>query len=408
MATPLQAEVAVVGAGPAGLTAALALAAVGAEVVVVAPATNAARDGADQRTTALLLGSLELLRNLGAWACCADLAEPLRGIRIVDDRGGMLRAPEILFRAAELGLQEFGANIPNPPLVAALRAVAGRAPLVSWVTTASVTRAVPGPQSVRLELAEGGSLTAKLVVAADGRHSVVRAGAGIATRTWRYPQAAIATSFCHTRPHAAITTELHRRAGPLTVVPLPGHCSSLVWVETAAEAARIAALDSDVFVEALGSRLRGLLGTLSQSLPRAVYPLGGSTAERMAKNRVALVGEAAHVFPPIGAQGLNLGLRDAAALADCVADARAQGRDIGGDTTLEAYHDARAPDVSSRSFSVDLLNRSLLMDFLPVQAARGIGLHLLANIAPLRRLAMRGGLAPIGPLPRLMQPGALP
>jgi 2-octaprenyl-6-methoxyphenol hydroxylase len=127
----------------------------------------------------------------------------------------------------------------------------------------------------------------------------------------------------------------------------------------------------------------------------------------MAHNRVALVGEAAHVLPPIGAQGLNLSLRDAAALAECVADARSRGEDIGGAETLTAYHQARTADVVSRTASIELLNRSLLADFLPVQALRGLGLHLLANAAPLRRLAMRGGLEPAGPLPRLMRPGAL-
>jgi len=408
MTSDLQAQVAVVGAGPAGLTAALALSAVGAEVVVAAPPHAADHGVADQRTTALLLGSLEMLRNLGVWELCADQSTDLSGIRIVDDRGGIMRAPEILFCAAELGLANFGANIPNPPLVAALRAAASKSPRLRWVPTAAVTKAVPSPDSVRLELAEGGSLTAALAVAADGRNSVVRAGAGIAAHTWRYPQAAIATSFSHTRPHDAITTELHRRAGPLTVVPLPGNQSSLVWVEAPPEAARLAALDDAGFLGSLDRRLQGLLGALSKPGPRAIYPLGGSSAERMAHNRVALVGEAAHVMPPIGAQGLNLGLRDAAVLADCVADARSRGRDVGSDGTLRAYCTARAADVLTRSVSVDLLNRSLLTDFVPVQALRGLGLHVLANLAPLRRLAMRGGLAPAGALPRLMRPGALP
>jgi 2-octaprenyl-6-methoxyphenol hydroxylase len=135
--------------------------------------------------------------------------------------------------------------------------------------------------------------------------------------------------------------------------------------------------------------------------------LAGLHAERMAQNRVALVGEAAHVLPPIGAQGLNLSLRDAAALAECVADARSRDEDLGGAGTLAAYHDARAADVVSRTVSVEFLNRSLLADFLPLQALRGLGLHLLANVGPLRRLAMRGGLDAAGPLPRLMRPRAL-
>jgi 2-octaprenyl-6-methoxyphenol hydroxylase len=408
MARAPRTEVAVVGAGPVGLTTALALAALGAEVVIAAPPHDPARAEADRRTTALLLGSVELLKNLGVWQECAGQSAPLEGVRIVDDRGGLLRAPEVLFRAQDLGLASFGANIGNCALNNALFAVASKAPRLRWLTTSAVVKVAPAQAYVSLELAEGGCLSAALAVAADGRHSVVRSAAGIAARTWTYGQAAIAATFSHTRPHGAITTELHRRAGPLTTVPLPGNASSLVWVEEPAESARLAGLDEPTFLAELGERLHGLLGSLSSIGERAAYPLSGLSAARMAHNRIALVGEAAHVIPPIGAQGLNLGLRDAAALAECVSTAHALGRDVGGPETLAAYRAARAGDVRDRTLGVDLLNRSLLTDFLPAQALRGIGLHLLANVAPLRRLAMRGGLAPTGPLPRLMQPGALP
>jgi 2-octaprenyl-6-methoxyphenol hydroxylase len=408
MAQSPMAEVVVVGAGPAGLAAAVALAALGAEVVIAAPAHDPARAEADRRTTALLLGSIELLKNLGVWQGCGNDSAPVRGVRIVDDRGGLLRAPEVLFRAEELGLADFGANIANSALNAALFAVASKTSRLSWLPTSAVVRVTPAEACVSLELAEGGTLSAALVVAADGRNSLARAAAGIAVRTWAYGQAAIAAAFSHRRPHSAITTELHRRAGPLTTVPLPGDASSLVWVEQPAESARLAGLDEQEFLCELGERLRGLLGSLDGIGPRATYPLSGLAAARMGQNRIALVGESAHVIPPIGAQGLNLGLRDAAALAECVSMARAAGQDIGGSETLAAYHAARASDVRARTLGVDLLNRSLLTDFLPAQALRGIGLHLLANVAPLRRFAMRGGLAPAGPLPRLMRPGALP
>jgi len=401
-------EVAVVGAGPVGLTTALALAALGADVVIAAPPHDPARAEADRRTTALLLGSVEMLKNLGVWQQCGRLSAPLEGVRIVDDRGGLLRAPEVLFRARDLGLASFGANIGNGSLNNALFAAASKAPRLRWLATSAVVKVTPTQACVNLELAEGGCLSAALAIAADGRHSVVRSAAGITARTWTYGQAAIAATFSHTRPHGAITTELHRRAGPLTTVPLPGNASSLVWVEEPAESARLIGLDEATFLAVLGERLHGLLGSLSGVGQRATYALSGLSAARMAHNRIALVGEAAHVIPPIGAQGLNLGLRDAAALAECVSTAHALGRDVGGPETLAAYRAARAGDVRDRTLGVDLLNRSLLTDFLPAQALRGIGLHLLANVAPLRRLAMRGGLAPTGPLPRLMQPGALP
>jgi 2-octaprenyl-6-methoxyphenol hydroxylase len=408
MAQALVTEVAVVGAGPAGLAAALALAALGAEVVIAAPAHDPARAEADRRTTALLLGSVELLKNLRVWQACAGQSAPVQGVRIVDDRGGLLRAPEVLFKAEELGLASFGTNIANSPLNAALFAAVSEDSRLRWLPTSAVVKVMPAEACVSLEFAEGGSLSAALVVAADGRNSMVRAAAGIGARTWTYGQAAIAASFGHTRPHGAITTELHRRAGPLTTVPLPGNASSLVWVEQPAEAARLAGLDEQAFLAELGARLRGLLGSLGDVGPRATYPLSGLGAARMGQNRIALVGESAHVIPPIGAQGLNLGLRDAAALAECVSTARSLGQDVGGPEMLSAYHAARAGDVLTRTLGVDLLNRSLLTDFLPAQALRGIGLHLLANVAPLRRLAMRGGLTPAGPLPRLMRPGALP
>jgi 2-octaprenyl-6-methoxyphenol hydroxylase len=404
MTHALTTEVAVVGAGPAGLAAALALAASGAQVAVAAPAYDPARTQADGRTTALMRSSVELLKNLDVWQRCSHAAAPIRGVRIVDDRGGLLRAPEVLFRAEELELADFGANMPNSELNAALLAAARETPGLDWLPTSAVVKVAHAGDRVALDFDEGGSLTAMLVVAADGRNSLARKAAGIATKSWTYGQAAIVANVRHKRSHGAIATELHRRSGPLTMVPLSAHASSLVWVEASAESARLASLDEPQFRGELGLRLRGLLGALGDIGPRASYPLSGLTAARMGQDRIALVGESAHVIPPIGAQGLNLGLRDAAALAECVGSARTSSRDIGGPETLAAYHAARAGDVLARTLGVDLLNRSLLTDFLPAQALRGIGLHLLANVAPLRRLAMRGGLAPAGPLPRLMQP----
>jgi 2-octaprenyl-6-methoxyphenol hydroxylase len=396
----------VVGGGPAGLAAALCLGRLGIETALVGPAHRPAGGDHDHRTAALFTGSIELLRNLGAWGGVEAASEPLEAIRIIDDTGALLRAPEVVFTAAEVGLDVFGANVPNQALVASLLEAALRpGSNVSFIETAGVTRLEIGKGSVRLNLQEGGAIEAQLVAGADGRRSICREQAGIGVSTWDYPQSALVCSFAHERPHKRISTEFHRPAGPCTTVPLPGNASSLVWVETRAEAQRLAGLDEDAFREALETRLQGLLGGVGAIGPRAVFPLSGLSTEAFARNRVALVGEASHVIPPIGAQGLNLGLRDGAALADCVADALSEGRDPGGAETLDAYNRARRVDVSSRIYGIDVLNRSLISGLLPVHLARGLGLHALRAIGPLRRAVVREGLDHQLAKPSLMQPG---
>ena len=326
-------------------------------------------------------------------------------MRIADDRSGLVRAPELLFRASELGLESFGANIANPILLAGLGMAAERAARLVRVETAGVTSLAPGPTSVRLQLAEGGVVEAALAVAADGRNSIVRKAAGIAADTWAYPQAALVTSFRHSRPHGGVVNELHRDAGPLTSVPLPGDASALVWVEEPAAARQLAGRDDRAFAALLEERLQGVLGAVSDLAPRGLHPLIGLRARSMTGPRVALVGEAAHVVPPVGAQGLNIGLRDAAELADCAAAAKAGGGEIGGPGVLAAYERARRWDVLGRSLSIDLLNRSLLADLLPVDMLRGLAAHLAAAFAPLRHLLMQEGMGLAGPLPSLMRDG---
>ena len=392
-------EVAVVGAGPAGLASALALAGLGVRVVAV----GAMPSSRDTRTAALFAGSITLLDNLGVGDVCRNDGQPITGIRIIDDMGSLLRAPEVTFTAAEAGLERFGYNVANTRLVEALRRRGRELPHLTLVD-ANVGEVVVGDAGAKVHLADGRTLAAQLVVGADGRQSLCRQAAQIPVKTWAYEQSALACTFAHQREHGGISTEFHRPAGPFTVVPSPGRSSSLVWVERPERAKELAGLEEAAFRQALERRLQGMLGAVGDIGPRSVFPLTGMAAQAAGRNRVALVGEAVHVIPPIGAQGLNLGLRDAACIADCVADALAVGGDIAAPAVLEAYGRMRSTDIASRIWTVDLLNRSLLSSAAPVQALRGIGLHILRNVGPLRRLAIREGLGPSFIAPRLMQP----
>jgi 2-octaprenyl-6-methoxyphenol hydroxylase len=397
-------DAAVVGTGPSGLVAALALAHVGADTVAIGPAPSP--DGTlETRTAALLTSSVDLLKTLGVWERLANEAAPLKAIRIVDASQSPLRAPDITFEASEVGLDAFGYNIANTALVAALYARAQEA--MPSVIEANVTGIVCDDAKALLSLSVGAPVAARLVAGADGRRSICRTSAGIGVAERHYDQSALAASFRHTLPHRNASIELHREHGSVTTVPLPDpHASSLIWVGTQEEIAQLAqATDADLMA-ALGERLGELLGAVSDPGAKAAFPVAGLSADRLAARRTALLGEAAHILPPIGAQGLNLGFRDAGALADCVADALAQQRDPGGAETLLAYAEARRLDVMTRTLGVDLLSRSLLTSLPPLQAARGIVLHGLNVLAPLKRAVMRIGLTPPTALPRLMRPRA--
>lgn len=396
-------DAAIVGTGPAGLAGALALAHVGARVVLVGPAPpKPSARSAETRTAALLVSSVDLLKALKVFDRLGQEAAPLKAIRIIDASRSLIRAPDIEFRASELGLPAFGYNIANTQLVQALYARAQE--VLPTIVTASVERVAIEDARVRLYCTNGSTVAANLVMAADGRRSLCREAAGIEVSEWRYDQGAIASSFRHSRPHDGVAIELHREGSSFTTVPLPDpRASALILVGTSPDIASLLERDDERFADEIAERLDGLLGQIAGVGPRASFPVAGLTAKSLAARRIALVGEAGHILPPIGAQGLNLGLRDVAALADCVADALARGEDPGGDGVLQAYRAARRLDVLSRTVGVDVLNRSLLTSFVPLQAARGIVLHGLAALPPLRRMVMRVGLEPPSSLPRLMR-----
>lgn len=386
MENPGERRVIVAGTGPAGLCAALALAEAGFGVDLVGPAAVVE----DRRTTALMLPALDMLAAYGVLERLESQAAPLAVMRIVDASSRLLRSPVVTFRAAEIDKPWFGLNIPNEALNAALAdAVAERAEITRHDTLVENWRI--SPQDATALLPGGKTLSAPLAVAADGRNSPARAAAGIKVHRRNWRQAALVLSFAHARGHESTSTEFHTETGPFTQVPLPGRRSSLVWVVEPQTANELAALDDDALSRRIEDRMQSMLGRVEVEEGRQVYPLAAITPSRFARNRIALVGEAAHVFPPIGAQGLNLGLRDVRDLAATIA--RHAG-DPGGPAALAAYDMRRRPDILARTAAVNLLNRSLLSDMLPSQFARSSGLAALAAFSPLRVFFMREGLAP--------------
>jgi 2-octaprenyl-6-methoxyphenol hydroxylase len=382
-------DVAVIGGGPAGLAAAIALAETGANTALIARRAPYA----DNRTTALLGGSVDLLQQLEVWPRCKDSAEPLRAMRLVDDTGRLIRAPEVRFSCDEIGLDAFGYNIENRVLVTALEQ---RAAELSGLTRLDdeAEAVTPDDADVAVRTIKGKSLSARLVVGADGRQSLCREAAGIQVRRRDLNQAAITFNISHSRPHRNISTEFHTPQGPCVFVPLPGDRCSVVWVAAPKEAERLIALSNEELSEAAEKQSHSILGRIKVEPGRHLFPLAIEQPRQFALHRIALVGEAAHVLPPIGAQGLNMGLRDAADIADIVRDAMLSGEDPGAPQVLKRYNSARRADIASRTFAIDIANRSLLSDFLPMQSLRAAGLHLIGSFGPLRRLAMREGLAP--------------
>ena len=381
-----QFDIVVVGAGAVGLAGALAFAQAGFSTCLVGPAPER-RDG---RTAALLETSLAFLRALGLGPALERTSQPLRTMRLIDDTDSLFRPPPVEFRAAEIGLDAFGRNVENAELVQLLSGQVRGEKRIIWIT--ELAAGLAGEALDQVRLADGSSVTGALVVAADGRKSHLREEAGIEARETRYPQVALTTILRHEREHSDISTEFHTGSGPFTLVPLPGRRSSLVWVSRPPAAERLTQLADADLARTIESRSHRILGRVEIDGPRGVVPLSSLRVGELHRGRLALVGEAAHAVPPIGAQGLNLGFADLQVLTELAASARAASQDIGDAALLSRYQQARLRDIQVRTTAIDGLNRALLSGLLPVDLARGFGLGLLARVGPLRRAVMRAGL----------------
>lgn len=387
-------DILISGGGIAGLIAAAAFGSQGFSTLCVDPAppvTDEAAEGADLRSTAFLTPSVRLLQQIGLWERLAPHATALQIMRIVD-AGGASPSARLTrdFDASEIGDQPFGWNLPNWLLRREISAQLNSMPHVRFRPGTGTAAVLARHEGAMVTLTDGSRLRARLLIGADGRNSPVRQALGIGVRTFRYGQKALAFAVTHNRPHHNISTEVHRSGGPFTLVPLPDRggnpSSAVVWMESGRETARLRALPEDAFEAELNARSAGVLGQLRLATPLTEWPIISQIADRFTGPRTALIAEAAHVLPPIGAQGLNMSLADLGALLDL------SGTDPGNPASLARYERTRRPEAYARLLGIDALNRASQANLRPLRDLRAAALGGLYGIAPVRRLMMRAGL----------------
>jgi 2-octaprenyl-6-methoxyphenol hydroxylase len=393
----VETDVLVSGAGVAGLAAAAAFATAGFRVVCVDPAPPVTVEDdadADLRTTAILQPGVAVLEAAGLWQRLATHATALQVMRIVD-AGGVKAEPRVIrdFDAADVSDKPFGWNLPNWLLRREMVARLAELPGVDFRPGTGTVSVTARDREAIVGLGDGARVRARLLVAADGRDSAVRRALGIGVRTRRYGQKAVVFAVTHPIPHGNVSTEIHREGGPFTLVPLPDRegrpCSAVVWMDRGAEAVRLAALPPAAFEAEATARSCHLFGPLRLATRRSLWPIITQVADRLTAPRTALMAEAAHVVPPIGAQGLNMSLADLRVLID-LAVARPEG--LGDAAMLDAYARARRGDVAMRVAGIDMLNRASMLGAQGLRDLRAGALEMLYSVAPLRRALMRTGL----------------
>ena len=398
-------ELVVVGGGLVGLTLAIAVAEAGLDVAVIDrdDPDVTVTPGFDGRAYAIAYGSRQALAAIGLWEKLAAETSPILEIRVADDS-----APLFLhYDHHEVGEQPLGWMVEDRILRRALLARAAELPRLRHLAPLAVADVERSSAGALVRLADGRAIGARLVVAADGKNSPLRQAAGIRSVSWSYPQTGIVVTVRHQRPHEGVAVEHFLPAGPFAILPLTGNRSSIVWTERADLAPRILALPAPEFAAELGRRFGDFLGALEILGPHWSYPLSFLHAERYIDERLALVGDAAHVIHPIAGQGLNLGLRDVAALAEVLVDARRLGLDIGDVQVLARYQRWRRLDNWMLSAATDSLNRLFSNAIPPVKLARDLGLAAVNRMPPLKRLFMRHAMGVMGELPRLVRGEAL-
>jgi len=407
-------DILVVGGGLVGLTVALACGQAGFRVGVVdiAKPSEQLADSHDGRASAIATASFRMMRALGV----ADElvvgddthAGPINQILVSDGQAGEAPSPlNLFFDAAQIAEtnagEPLGYMVENRRMRHALHQQTKKQDNITWIAPARVSDIEANDTKTTITFDDGKTLSAVLLVAADGRNSFVRKMAGIGVTGWPCNQKAIVTTVEHELPHGGIAHELFLPAGPFAILPLTGNRASIVWTETPRAADAAMALDDDAFAAELARRFGDFLGWVKPIAPRWCYPLSFQHAKTYVGDRLVLVGDAAHAIHPIAGQGFNMGLRDAAALAEILVQARSEGRDLGGEFTLAQFEDWRKFDNTVLTHACDVFNKLFSNNLGPLKHARRIGLSVVDKLPPVRQFFMKEASGQVGDLPPLLR-----